>query len=74
MDTKDVIVKKLKVVTDSDGVVLSDPLRPGMSHLIEIYASVSGLSVSEIESQYAGKGYGAFKSDLADVVVNYVSQ
>ena len=34
---------------------------------------LSGLSVSEIESQYAGKGYGAFKSDLADVVVNYVS-
>jgi tryptophanyl-tRNA synthetase len=37
--------------------------------LISIYASCSDLSVAEIEAKYEGQGYGPFKKDLAERVV-----
>jgi tryptophanyl-tRNA synthetase len=66
------IEKKIKsAVTDSDGIVKFDKEnKPGISNLLSIYSILSGKSITELEEMYDGKGYGAFKGDLAEVVVN----
>jgi tryptophanyl-tRNA synthetase len=66
------IEKKIKgAVTDSEGIVKYDrENKPGVSNLLSIYSILDGKSVKEIEEMYVGKGYGAFKGDLANVVVN----
>jgi tryptophanyl-tRNA synthetase len=67
------MVKKIKsAVTDSEGIVKFDKEnKPGISNLLSIYSILGGKSISEIEEMYDGKGYGQFKSDLADVTVNF---
>ncbi len=47
--------------------------KPGVSNLLTIYSAVSGRTVEDLENDYAGKGYGDLKKDLADVVVATVS-
>ena len=60
----------MKATTDSDGVVRFDvENKPGISNLLNIYSVLSGMSVSELEAKYEGKGYGDFKKDLVEVVV-----
>lgn len=44
-----------------------------MSNLLGIYSTLTGTSVQELERQYEGKLYGALKTDLADVVVEFVT-
>lgn len=71
LDTPKQIEKKIKsAVTDSDGVVKFDrDNKPGVSNLLSIYSILQNKSIEELEREYEGKGYGAFKSDLAEVVV-----
>ncbi len=70
LDTPDVIRKKVKrAVTDSGSEVTATADKPALTNLLGIYSLMSGESVPVIEERYAGKGYGAFKSELADVVV-----
>jgi len=70
LDTPDAIRKKVKrAVTDSGSEVVAAPDKPALVNLLGIYALFSGKPVTEIEAMYAGKGYGAFKGDLAEVVV-----
>ena len=60
----------MKATTDSDGVVRFDAEnKPGISNLLNIYSVLSGMSIPELEARYEGKGYGDFKKDLVDVVV-----
>lgn len=70
-DAPNVIRKKIKsAVTDSEGVVGYDPEhRKGISNLLEIYACLTDERIEEIVAKYEGKGYGDFKSDLAEIVV-----
>ena len=65
------IEKKIKsAVTDSEGVVRFDPKeKPGVSNLMTILASCSNQSLKDIETKYQGVGYGQFKQDVADAVV-----
>jgi len=65
------IVKKIKsAVTDSEGIVKYDKEnKPGVSNLLSIYSILSGESIEALEAKYEGKGYGDFKADLAEVVV-----
>src|SRR5258706_1057191 len=44
--------------------------KPGVANLLRIYAALTGASLDELERRYAGIGYGAFKPDLAEVVVD----
>lgn len=61
----------MKATTDSDGVVKFDmENKPGISNLMNIYAAFSDLSIEEIEKKYEGCGYGAFKKDLVQIVVD----
>ncbi|AYV65494.1 MULTISPECIES: tryptophan--tRNA ligase [Niallia] len=66
------ITKKIKsAVTDSEGIVKFDrENKPGVSNLLSIYSILSGESIQSLEEKYEGKGYGDFKSDLANVVVD----
>ncbi|WP_028402575.1 tryptophan--tRNA ligase [Ectobacillus panaciterrae] len=72
LDEPKTIEKKIKsAVTDSDGIVKYDKEnKPGVSNLLTIYSSLSEKTIEELEAHYAGKGYGEFKSDLAQVVVD----
>ncbi|GGE72190.1 tryptophan--tRNA ligase [Priestia taiwanensis] len=71
LDDPKQIEKKIKsAVTDSDGIVKFDKEnKAGISNLLTIYASFSGKSIEELEAMYEGKGYGEFKSDVAQTVV-----
>jgi tryptophanyl-tRNA synthetase len=71
IDPPDVVRKKFKTaVTDSGTEVRHDPDgKPGVSNLIEIMAVATGRSISEVESQFDGQGYGAFKEGVAEAVV-----
>lgn len=71
LDTPKQIEKKIKsAVTDSEGIIKFDrENKPGVSNLLSIYSIMSGKTIEEIEADYAGKGYGDFKADLAEVVV-----
>lgn len=72
LDEPKKIVKKVKsAVTDSEGIVKFDKEnKPGISNLITMYASCTGKSVESIEASYEGKGYGEFKQDVANAVVD----
>jgi tryptophanyl-tRNA synthetase len=73
-DEPSVIARKIKrAVTDSGSVVEAAPDKPALRNLLTIYSLFSGEPIPEIEQRYEGKGYGAFKSDLADVVVAALS-
>ncbi|HZG80593.1 MAG TPA: tryptophan--tRNA ligase [Brevibacillus sp.] len=71
LDDPDTITKKIKrAQTDSDSQVRYDKdEKPAVSNLMTIYSLCSGKSLEEIQTMYEGKGYGAFKTDLAEVVV-----
>lgn len=59
----------MKATTDSSGEIKYDKSRPGISNLLEIYHAFSGEDIKGIENKYEGKGYGEFKKDLAEVVI-----
>ena len=63
-----------RAVTDSGSEVRYDEVnKPAISNLLTIYSLLSGQSIPEIEERYAGKGYGAFKGELADLVVEQLA-
>jgi tryptophanyl-tRNA synthetase len=70
-DTPDEIRKKIRrAVTDSGAEVRYDEKeKPAISNLMNIYALFARTTVQDIEERYVGKGYGDFKKDLAEVVV-----
>lgn len=74
LDDPKQIEKKIKsAVTDSEGIVkYNKENKPGVSNLLSIYSIFSGKSVQEIEAMYEGKGYGEFKSGLAEAVLEEI--
>lgn len=72
MDKPEEIMRKFKrAVTDSDTercVRFAPQEKPGVSNLIQIYASVTGKSFEEIETEFEGKGYGVFKPAVGEAV------
>ena len=73
MDKPEDIARKFKrAITDSDTerCVRYDPAnKPGVSNLMNIYSAVTGKSFDEIEREFDGKGYGAFKPSVGDAVI-----
>jgi tryptophanyl-tRNA synthetase len=73
-DDADTIRRKIRrAVTDSGSEVLASPDKPALTNLLTIYSLLSGEPIPVIEARYAGAGYGAFKSDLAEVVVSSIA-
>jgi tryptophanyl-tRNA synthetase len=74
MDTPEANLKKIKsAITDAGREVKFDQAeKPGISNLLTIHSSLSGTSISDLENEFDGKGYGDFKSSVAEVVVEYL--
>jgi tryptophanyl-tRNA synthetase len=75
VDSPDEIRRKFKTaVTDSGRDIVHKPkAKPGISNLIEIMAVATGESIPEIEARYAGQGYGQFKQDVGEAVVELMA-
>jgi tryptophanyl-tRNA synthetase len=74
LDDPKVTAKKIRsAVTDTEREIRFDPdAKPGISNLLTIYSALTDRKISELEADYAGKGYGDLKKDLADVVAEFV--
>jgi tryptophanyl-tRNA synthetase len=72
-DPKSIVKKFKSAVTDSETEVRHDrDAKPGVSNLIEIHAAVTGATIADVEREFGTGGYGAFKSAVADAVVEYL--
>jgi tryptophanyl-tRNA synthetase len=70
LDEPDVIRRKIRrAKTDSGSEVVASPDKTAITNLLNIHAGLTGRAVPEIEEQYRSRGYGDFKKDLAEVVV-----
>ena len=76
MERPEDIQRKFKrAITDSDteNCVRFDPEnKPGVANLMSIYSAVTGLSFEQIESEFAGQGYGKFKPVVGDAVIEHL--
>jgi len=75
MDTPDATIKKFKSsVTDAGKEIKFDEKeKPGISNLLTIHSALSGKSIKDLENEFAGKGYGDFKLQVAEVVVEVLN-
>jgi tryptophanyl-tRNA synthetase len=70
LDPPDTIRRKFRsAVTDSGSEVRRGEDKPGITNLIEIMSVATGSSPEEIEMRYDGRGYGAFKGEVAEAVI-----
>ena len=76
MERPEEIQRKFKrAITDSDteNCVRFDPEnKPGVANLMSIYAAVTGKTFAEIETEFAGQGYGKFKPVVGDAVIEHL--
>ena len=74
MDAPEANLKKIKsAMTDAGREVKYDVAeKPGISNLLTIHSALSGKSIADLENEFDGKGYGDFKSAVAEVVVEYL--
>ncbi len=74
LDNKDTIRRKVKrAVTDSLGVISYNDEQLGLKNLLTIYSIFSNEEIQQIVSRYEGQGYGKFKEDLGEVIVEGLS-
>ena len=73
LDDADTILKKFKkAVTDSGSEITFDDARPAIKNLLTIYQLMTGKTAEECEANFAGKGYGHFKTETAETVVEFL--
>jgi tryptophanyl-tRNA synthetase len=75
LDDPKVTAKKIRsAVTDTGREIVADPVeKPGITNLLAIHSALSGTPVGTLEEQFAGRGYGDLKKELAEVVVDFVT-
>ncbi|MFE4591109.1 tryptophan--tRNA ligase [Streptomyces laurentii] len=75
LDDPKATAKKVKsAVTDTDTVIRYDPVeKAGVSNLLTIMSVLTGTPIADLEKSYEGKMYGALKTDLAEVMVDFVT-
>jgi tryptophanyl-tRNA synthetase len=74
LDEPKTIAKKVRsAVTDSGTEVRRAPDKAGISNLIDIMAAVRGIDPTQVEGEFDGAGYGAFKQAVADAVIDYLA-
>jgi tryptophanyl-tRNA synthetase len=74
LDEPDAVASKIRsAVTDSGSEVVRAEDKPGITNLIEILAVVGGVDPAEVEREFDGQGYGAFKGAVAEAVVDYLA-
>ena len=73
LDDADTVTKKIKrAVTDSGTTIEFDEKRPAINNLLSIYQILTDKSADECISHFEGKGYGHFKTELAEAVVEFL--
>ena len=73
LDDADTVTKKIKrAVTDSGTTIEFDETRPAINNLLSIYQILTGKTSDECVAHFEGKGYGHFKNDLAETVVEFL--
>jgi tryptophanyl-tRNA synthetase len=73
-DTPDEIRRKVnRAVTDSGSEIVAREDKPALTNLLTIYSLFTGTPVSELEQRYEGSGYGQFKGDLGQAIVEHVA-
>jgi tryptophanyl-tRNA synthetase len=73
LDDADTITKKFKkAVTDSGTEITFDDARPAIKNLLTIYQLMTGKTPEECEANFAGKGYGHFKTETAEAVIEFL--
>lgn len=73
LDDADTITKTIKrAVTDSGTEINFDETRPAIKNLLTIFQLLTGTSAAECETHFEGKGYGHFKTELAETVVEFL--
>ncbi len=73
LDDADTITKKFKrAVTDSGTEITFDESRPAIANLLTIYQLLTGKTSNECVAHFEGKGYGQFKTELAEVTVEFL--
>ena len=72
LDEPDVIRRKIaRAVTDAESVIRADEAaKPGVTNLLRIYSALSGDPIDSIAARYGDSGYGKFKKDLGELVVD----
>ena len=74
LDAPETVTKKIRsAVTDSGSDVVRAPDKAGISNLIEILSAVRGVTPEEVEREFDGSGYGAFKQAVSEAVVEYLA-
>ena len=74
LDSPEKIRHKIKrAVTDSEGsVCFNITEKPGVSNLLTLYSVLTNKSIKNIEQDYTGQGYGIFKEELAEVIIQFL--
>jgi tryptophanyl-tRNA synthetase len=73
LDDADSIQRKFKrAVTDSGTEIRFDASRPAITNLLTIFQLLTGQAPDEIESHFAGKGYGQLKQELAEITIEFL--
>jgi tryptophanyl-tRNA synthetase len=72
LDDPAVIRRKVaRAVTDPGSEVRADEKeKPGVTNLLRVFAALTGQTMDDLTARYAGVGYGTFKKDLAEIVVD----
>ncbi|TCK20449.1 tryptophan--tRNA ligase [Pseudonocardia endophytica] len=73
LDPPKTSAKKIRsAVTDNEREIRYDPEnKPGVANLLTIFSAMTDRKITELESDYAGKGYGDLKKDLGEVVAEF---
>jgi len=67
--------KIMSAVTDLVGKIQYDPEnQPGISNLLTIHSTLSGIPINELVSQFEGQGYGNLKKAVAAEVVKLLTE
>ena len=73
LDSADIVTRKIKrAVTDSGTEVKVDKSQPGISNLVQLYSLITDIPIKDVEAQFSGKMYSDFKSELGDVMVEFL--
>ncbi|HKE56066.1 MAG TPA: tryptophan--tRNA ligase [Pyrinomonadaceae bacterium] len=73
LDDVDTIQRKFKrAVTDSGTEIRFDDSRPAITNLLTIYHLITGQNTEEVEAHFSGKGYAQLKTQLAEVVIEFL--
>jgi tryptophanyl-tRNA synthetase len=66
--------KIMRAVTDTGSEVVADEEnKPGVTNLLRIHSALSGVPIPELEARFAGQGYGTFKKEVAEAVIDKFS-